>query len=116
MISAQVGGEYYSYGRGYRLFFGTDKRSLVGRETGIVEEGINEFTGFDNDMTKTMLRNTFIQSASISAIGRNLFFLYNASGDIDPEGSYSSGPTSTAFEHSSLPSTRNYGVNLKLNF
>ncbi|MCK0155822.1 SusC/RagA family TonB-linked outer membrane protein [Cellulophaga sp. F20128] len=155
LISAQVGGEYYSYGRGYRLFFGTDQRSLVGRETGIIEEGINEHTGFTNevvasaflkqftdifaneiatdliidatnvklrevaltfDFPKTMLRNTGIQSASISAIGRNLFFLYNASGDIDPEGSYSSGPTSTAFEHSSLPSTRNYGVNLKLNF
>lgn len=155
LVSAQVGGEYYSYGRGYRMFFGTDKRSLEGRETGIIEDGINEFTGFENDIPtsaflkqftdifanevatdlimdatnvklrevavtynfpKKMLRNTFIQSASLSAIGRNLFFIYNAAGDIDPEGSYSSGPTSTAFEHSSLPSTRNYGINLKLNF
>ena len=46
----------------------------------------------------------------------NLLFLYNAAGDIDPEATYSSGPTSTAFEHSSLPSTRSYGINLKLNF
>lgn len=155
LISAQVGGEYYSYGRGYRLFFGTDQRSLVGREDGIIEEGINENTGFVNeqptsallkqftdifsnevakdivldatnvklrevaltfDFPKTMLRDTFIQSASLSAVGRNLLFLYNAAGDIDPEATYSSGPASTAFEHTSLPSTRSYGVNLKINF
>lgn len=155
LISAQVGGEYYSYGRGYRLFFGTDQRSLVGREDGIIEEGINENTGFINeqptsallkqftdifsnevatdivldatnvklrevaltfDFPKTMLRDTFIQSASLSAVGRNLLFIYNAAGDIDPEATYSSGPASTAFEHTSLPSTRSYGVNLKMNF
>lgn len=155
LISAQIGGEYYSYGRGYRLFFGTDQRSLVGREDGIIEEGINENTGFVNeqptsallkqftdifsnevatdivldatnvklrevaltfDFPKTMLRGTFIQNASLSAVGRNLLFLYNAAGDIDPEATYSSGPASTAFEHTSLPSTRSYGVNLKINF
>ncbi|MEZ4970980.1 MAG: SusC/RagA family TonB-linked outer membrane protein [Flavobacteriaceae bacterium] len=155
LISAQVGGEYYSYGRGYRLFFGTDARSLVGRENGIIEEGINEHTGFVNEaptsammkqftdifsnqvatdiildatnvklrevvlsyeLPKKMLKNTFVQSATLSAVGRNLLFLYNAAGDIDPEATYSSGPTSTAFEHSSLPSTRSYGMNLKINF
>ena len=155
LVSIQQGGEYYSYGRGYRMFFGTDARSLVGRETGIIEDGINEFTGFVNetpgnamlkqftdifsneiatdlimdasnvklrevaltyDFPKTILKNTFIQSASLSAVGRNLFFIYNAAGDIDPEASYSSGPTGSAFEHSSLPSTRSYGVNLKINF
>ncbi|MCM4164744.1 MULTISPECIES: SusC/RagA family TonB-linked outer membrane protein [unclassified Arenibacter] len=155
LISVQAGGEYYSYGRGYRLFFGTDERSLVGRENGIIEEGINEFTGFENDnatsallkqftdifsnqiatdiildatnvklrevaltfdFPKNILRETFIQSASLSAVGRNLLFLYNAAGDIDPEATYSSGPASTAFEHSSLPSTRSYGLNLKINF
>ena len=155
LISIQQGGEYYSYGRGYRMFFGTDARSLVGRENGIIEEGINEFTGFENDVAagamlkqfsdifsneiatdlimdasnvklrevaltydfpSSILRDTFIQSASLSAVGRNLFFIYNAAGDIDPEATYSSGPTSTAFEHSSLPSTRSYGINLKLNF
>lgn len=155
LISAQVGGEYFSQGRGYRLYFGTDERSLVGRENGIIEDGINENTGFVNeqpasallkqftdifsneiakdivldatnvklrevaltfDFPKTMLRDTFIQSASLSAVGRNLLFIYNAAGDIDPEATYSSGPASTAFEHTSLPSTRSYGVNLKINF
>src|SRR5690606_4851401 len=57
LISVQAGGEYYSYGRGYRLFFGTDERSLTGRENGIIEEGINEFTGFQNEApTSAMLK------------------------------------------------------------
>jgi len=155
LVSVQQGGEFYSYGRAYRMFFGTDARSLEGRETGIVEDGINENTGFQNDVAapaflkqftdifgneisrnqildasnvklrevtltysfpRKLLKDTFIQNASLSAIGRNLFFLYNAAGDIDPEASYSSGPAGTAFEHSSLPSTRSYGLNLKLNF
>lgn len=146
---------FYSYGRAYRMFFGTDARTVEGRETGIIEEGINEHTGFDNDVPanamlkhfnevftneiatdvildatnvklkevtlsyvfpSAVLKNTFIESASISAFGRNLFFLYNAAGDIDPEAGFSSGPTGTALEHSSLPSTRSYGVNLKFNF
>ncbi|MGV8813737.1 MAG: SusC/RagA family TonB-linked outer membrane protein [Gelidibacter sp.] len=155
LISIQQGGEFYSYGRAYRMFFGTDARSLEGRETGIIVDGINENTGFVNetpsdamlkhysdiftneiatdqildatnvkfkeliltyDLPSSLLRNTFIESGSISAIGRNLFFFYNAAGDIDPEAGYSSGPTGAALEHSSLPSTRSYGLNLKINF
>ncbi len=137
------------------MFFGTDQRTVEGRETGLIEEGINEFTGFENDRAtspllkyftdvfsneiatdlildatnvklreatltydfpKSMLDGTAIQSASLSLVGRNLLFIYNAAGDVDPEGSYSSGPTGTAFEHSALPSTRTIGVNLRVNF
>ncbi|MBA6154412.1 SusC/RagA family TonB-linked outer membrane protein [Gelidibacter maritimus] len=155
LITIQEGGEFYSYGRAYRMFFGTDARSLEGRETGIIVDGINENTGFVNetpapamlthysdiftnevatnqildasnvkfkelvityDFPSSLVKNSFIQSGSISAIGRNLFYFYNAAGDIDPEAGYSSGPTGTALEHSSLPSTRSYGLNLKINF
>ncbi|WP_136467723.1 SusC/RagA family TonB-linked outer membrane protein [Flagellimonas onchidii] len=155
LVSVQKGGEFYSYGRAYRMFFGTDARSLEGRETGIVEDGINENTGFVNETATTAmlkqftdifsnqiavnqildatnvrlkevtltynfpkkhLRGTPLQSVSISAVGRNLLFFYNAAEDIDPESGYSSGSTGTAFEHSSLPSTRSMGLNLKVNF
>ncbi|ETN94837.1 SusC/RagA family TonB-linked outer membrane protein [Zhouia amylolytica] len=155
LVSIQQGGEFYSYGRAYRTFFGTDVRSLPGRETGFIEEGINENTGFQNEtpadamlrqynnifvseiateqildasnvklreltlsynFSEKMLQGTFIQRASLSAVGRNLLFFYNAADDIDPEATYSSGPASTAFEHSSLPSTRTYGLNLKIDF
>lgn len=155
LISIQEGGEFYSYGRAYRMFFGTDARTLEGRETGIIVDGINEHSGFANtvpspamlkyysdiftnevatdqvldasnvkfkeliltyDFPSSLLKNSFIQSGSISAIGRNLFYFYNAAGDIDPEAGFSSSPTGTALEHSSLPSTRSYGLNLKINF
>ena len=155
LISIQQGGEFYSYGRAYRTFFGTDARSLPGRETGIIADGINENTGFVNttpadamlthysdiftneiatdqvldasnikfkeliltyNLPSSLLRNTFIQTGSLSAVGRNLFFIYNAAGDIDPEAGFSSGPTGGALEHSSLPSTRSYGLNLTINF
>ena len=154
-ISGQYGGVYYSYGRGYRMFFGTDKRSLEGRVDGIIYDGINENTGAPNtvaiyaglkqfseifsnqivtnmmldatnvkmkeivltyNVPKRVIQNSPIQSLSISAIGTNLFFIYNPAGDIDPEGGYSSGTTGTYMELGSLPSTRSYGLNFNINF
>ena len=155
LISYQVGGNFYSHGRYYRMLFGTDARSLEGRENGIIVDGINENTGnantvavssmsknvsdlYMNEITKdyildasnvklkevvltytipkSILSKGFIQGISISAVGRDLLFIYNAAGDIDPQSSYNSSPTGVALEHSSLPSTRSYGVDLKLNF
>ncbi len=154
-ISGQQGGKFYSYGRGYRMFFGTDMRSMEGRVGGIVYDGINENTGAPNTVAipalnkqfseiysnlivtnmildatnvrmkeivltynfpKQLILNSPIQSMSVSAIGTNLFFIYNAAGDIDPEAGYSSGPTGTALELGSLPSTRTYGLNFNINF
>lgn len=155
LISYQQGGEFFSWGRGYRTVFGTDAKSLVGRETGIIEDGINENTGFPNDKPVSALLSQFtnlyannilsemvfdasnvkmkeivltydfpskilektpIENASISAFGRDLFFIYNPTGDIDPEAGNNSGPTGSALEHASLPSTRSFGMNLKINF
>ena len=155
LISYQMGGEFYSHGRYYRMLWGTDKRSLEGRENGIVIEGINENTGFPNTVavsslaknftelylneitanyvldatnvklkevivtytfSRNLLAKTFIQGLSVSLVGRDLFFIYNAAGDIDPQSGYSSSPTGVALEHSSLPSTRTFGFDLKINF
>ncbi|MBJ6366620.1 SusC/RagA family TonB-linked outer membrane protein [Snuella sedimenti] len=155
LVSYQKGGEFFSWGRGYRQMFGTDATSLIGRVDGIVEDGINEHTGFENtvainpllknytnnfvsnirtdlifdasnvrmkeialtyNIPKKALGNSGIQGVSISATGRNLFFIYNAAEDIDPEASNGSSPTATALEHASLPSTRTYGINVNINF
>jgi TonB-linked SusC/RagA family outer membrane protein len=62
------------------------------------------------------LKNLPISNIDISLVGRNLFFFYNAMGDMDPESGFNSGNTGTAIEHMSLPSTSSYGVNLKINF
>lgn len=59
-------------------------------------------------------RTGFIESARLSLIGRNLFFLYKEA-PFDPElvlGTGNAGGT----EYNSLPSTRSVGVNLKLTF
>jgi len=155
LISFQKGGEFYTHGRYYRMLFGTDARTLEGREDGIIVDGINENTGnpnsvavaplaknftdlFLNEVTtdlildatnvklkeviltytlpRSILENSFIQKLTISAIGRDLLFLKNAAGDIDPQASYTSNPTGASLEHSSLPSTRTFGVDLKINF
>jgi TonB-linked SusC/RagA family outer membrane protein len=62
------------------------------------------------------LGNVPVSNVNISLVGRNLFFIYNAMGDMDPESGYSSGNTGNGIEHLSLPSTSSYGVNLKINF
>ncbi|MCF0235414.1 MAG: SusC/RagA family TonB-linked outer membrane protein [Bacteroidaceae bacterium] len=52
---------------------------------------------------------------SVSAIARNLFFLYKDA-PVDPDVSLSTGNGLNGFEMFSMPSTRSFGVNVKLNF
>ena len=59
--------------------------------------------------------NNFIQSASLSFYGRNLFILHSNLKNIDPESNYNSG-NGQGFEHGSLPSRRNFGMALNLRF
>jgi hypothetical protein len=63
----------------------------------------------------SMLEGTFIQSASVSLIGKNLFFLSNSVDNIDPESSYQSG-NSAGLEWFGLAVPRTVGVNLNLKF
>ena len=62
-----------------------------------------------------LLRKTPFQAASISFVGRNLFLLYNAAQNIDPESGYSNG-NAQGLENFGLPSTRSFGVNLNVKF
>ena len=67
--------------------------------------------------TNALSRLPFSQ-ASLSIVGRNLFFLYNGMSDLglDPESSFSSNVSTQAYEYAALPTTRSYGVNLTLKF
>ncbi|MCT4648418.1 MAG: SusC/RagA family TonB-linked outer membrane protein [Carboxylicivirga sp.] len=67
-------------------------------------------------LPKKWLEKTPLTNVSVSLVGRNLFFFYRAMDHVDPESGFGSGNISTGFEHSSLPSTRTYGANLKINF
>ncbi len=68
------------------------------------------------NLPKKWLDNTFIESANLSLVGRNLFFLYLATANIDPEAGFDAGNFGTAFELNTMPGTRSYGFNLNLSF
>ena len=59
--------------------------------------------------------NRFIDAATVSVYGRNLFILHSHLKNIDPESNYNSG-NGQGIEHGSLPSRRNFGVALNLRF
>jgi hypothetical protein len=61
------------------------------------------------------IKGSAIKSASISLIGRNLFFFYKKS-PFDPEQAMSTNNSMQANDIFAVPGTRSYGLNLKLNF
>jgi len=71
---------------------------------------------FSYAMPKTLLNKTPFTDIRISLVGRNLFFLYNAMNDIDPESGYNSGNTGGGFEHNAIPTTRSMGFNINIGF
>jgi outer membrane receptor protein involved in Fe transport len=67
-------------------------------------------------MPKRLLARTPLSDVQISLVGRNLFFLYNAMNDVDPESGYSSGNTGGGFEHCAIPTLRSLGFNVRIGF
>ncbi len=65
---------------------------------------------------KKLLNKTPISSLNVSFIGRNLFFIYRASPDADPESGFNSGNIGNGFENHALPTTRSLGVNFRIAF
>lgn len=63
----------------------------------------------------TWLSRLGIQAASIALVGRNLFFIYKKAPNIDPETAFSTG-NGQGMEDLTLPTSRNYGVNLSIQF
>ncbi len=55
-----------------------------------------------------------VKSLRISAVGRNLFFLYNGAGWFDPDTTYNTDANGQGAENSFLPGTRTLGLNIKL--
>lgn len=62
-----------------------------------------------------LLEGTFISSANISVIGRNLFFIKRETENIDPESSFNS-RGARGLERFGLPTSRSYGLNLNVKF
>jgi TonB-linked SusC/RagA family outer membrane protein len=62
---------------------------------------------------KLLKKTSFIKAAKLSLVGRNLFF-FKRDAPIDPE--VTRGINGGGLEYTALPSTRNYGLNLKMTF
>lgn len=64
----------------------------------------------------SMLGNTFLRSASVSLVGRNLFFISKKIDNFDPESSYSTTSFAQGVLYYNLPSLRSLGINVNLSF
>lgn len=65
---------------------------------------------------KSALGKLPIAGAKISLVGRNLLFFYRASKTLDPDYTVGFGNDSDGFQSFAPPTTRSYGLNLKLDF
>jgi TonB-linked SusC/RagA family outer membrane protein len=68
------------------------------------------------DFPQKWMDNTFFTRINLTFVARNIFFIYNASHDYDPEAGFNSGSIGNAFELNPMPSARNLGFNLTVNF
>ncbi|MHA4806608.1 SusC/RagA family TonB-linked outer membrane protein [Flavitalea flava] len=72
-------------------------------------------TSISYSLPARFVNKGFIKGAVLSLVGRNLFFLKNDAYGFDPESAIGTG-NNQGLEYTSVPSTRNYGFYLKLNF
>jgi iron complex outermembrane receptor protein len=57
-----------------------------------------------------------VQRLSIGVTARNLFYIYKSIDNIDPEGVLGTGPNDSWIENSGYPTSRTFGLNIKLGF
>lgn len=62
------------------------------------------------------VRSAGINSASVGLIGRNLFFIYKAADDIDPDSSIGTGLSGQGISLNNSPTIRSLGVNVNVKF
>jgi len=67
------------------------------------------------NFSKKLIKKLGFEAASITATGRNLFFIYKAAPNIDPETAFNTG-NAQGLESLSLPTTRTYSFNVNLKF
>lgn len=70
---------------------------------------------FTYTFARNLIRKVGLQGVSLSAVARNLFFIYKDAPNIDPEVALNTG-NGQGIESLSLPTTRSIGFNLNLKF
>ncbi|MCR8666069.1 SusC/RagA family TonB-linked outer membrane protein [Aestuariibaculum sp. M13] len=94
----------------------------IGQRTPVAEDFIYDATNIrlreavlGYSMPKKMLQKSLFSSIDISLVGRNLFFVLNEAKYFDPEQGAGTGNLQ-GIESFNIPSTRDYGVNVKFGF
>lgn len=111
---------------GRHAMYINDGRDLVAVEDYYTTVGNSDASNYIYDGTNFRLRELSLgytfrnllgegKNLSISAIGRNLFFIYKKA-PVDPDISVSTANGLGGIDMFNMPSTRSFGVNLKLNF
>ncbi|MDF2431624.1 MAG: hypothetical protein JWP44_1255 [Mucilaginibacter sp.] len=139
LIDGKFGGKVFAGSEYYAYQDGLTKTTLPGRTTGFGPGGVttaqNYYTQLGNNVSSqfvqdasfikfrqltlgynfpgTMFHNV-IQGATISLVGRNLFYIMKKTTNIDPEASY--GTLSQGLELGGVLPTRIYGLNLNVKF
>ncbi|MFH7015609.1 SusC/RagA family TonB-linked outer membrane protein [Flavobacterium sp. FlaQc-47] len=67
------------------------------------------------NFNKAFAKKLGLEGASITAVGRNLLFIYKDAPNIDPETAFNTG-NAQGLESLSLPTTRNFSLNVNLRF
>lgn len=67
------------------------------------------------NLPSSFLQKLGILQATVALVGRNLFFIHKNAPNIDPETAFSTG-NGQGMEDLTLPTSRNYGINLSLKF
>jgi hypothetical protein len=67
------------------------------------------------NFNKRLIKKIGLEGASIAAAGRNIFFIYKAAPNIDPETALSTG-NAQGLESLALPTTRSFSFNVNLKF
>lgn len=65
---------------------------------------------------KKIIENTPFTNISLTASGRNLWIIHKNAPYTDPEAGLSSGNTSQGYQSAPYPTTREYGLNIKVSF
>ncbi|UCG27795.1 MAG: TonB-dependent receptor, partial [Bacteroidales bacterium] len=106
----------------------TNTQSITAQEyfgsiTGIASEYIFDQTNIrlreialSYRLPGNFFENIFLESATVSLIGRNLFFIYSEMKDFDPISSYSTSNFAQGMLWFNLPTTRSIGFNINVKF
>jgi TonB-linked SusC/RagA family outer membrane protein len=96
--------------------------TAIGQRTPVAEPFIYDATNirlrelvFGYSLPKRMLQSTGFASIDFSVVGRNLFFFLNEAKYFDPEAGAGTGNLQ-GIESFNIPSTREYGVNVRFGF